>query len=85
MLIKVKATLHGLYRGQKIRPVADVNLHLIPDTLVYQRPAPNDAGISVRADKNIPLGAISIVLDCSGSMGRPQGQNAAATTTLWSF
>jgi hypothetical protein len=63
-----KATLVGLYRGQRIHQDAELRLHLGADTIVTKQPPPNDAAIAVQADEDIPRGAVAIILDYSGSM-----------------
>jgi hypothetical protein len=64
-----QATLELLYRGRWIKPHVNINLHLGADTIVNQHPRPEGAGIAIRAEENIPRGAVAIVLDYSGSMG----------------
>src|SRR5262249_17817211 len=63
---KSKATLACIYRGQRID--SDIALQLWkPDVVVNQFP-PEKAGVAFRLDRDFDYGAISFVLDCSGSM-----------------
>jgi hypothetical protein len=70
-----KAVLHVLYRGQKdsLRKETAINLYRTPDVLVHEYPVPKDAKVAIRVDEVAVKGAIVFVLDCSGSMGTPQG------------
>src|SRR5262249_54103108 len=61
------ATLHGRYRGQRIAHKILLK-QPAPDTIVYRYPRPATAGVAVRLDEGFNYGAVSIVLDCSGSM-----------------
>ena len=69
-------TVEGFFRGRTFSCKTDVRLHLLPE-IVAIGPAPADpplAGLAVRADDAVirrfgmGTGAITIVLDCSGSM-----------------
>ncbi len=67
--------LRGYYRGQWLRGETLVQLDRAPvRTLVWTEPAA-DAGFAVRADDNLNLGAIAIVLDYSGSMAQKTDGN----------
>src|SRR5262249_55780617 len=66
---KAAAVLEGVYRGQQITPTMPIHLHIGADTIVRHRPPPPVAKIAARADEDVPLGTLTIVLDCSGSMG----------------
>ncbi len=64
---KLAVRLHTYYRGQhRIRELP--LLRGLPDTIVRQVPAPDKAALAVRMDSAFDYGAISIVLDNSGSM-----------------
>src|SRR5262249_32584681 len=69
-----KVKLRGLYRGQPIEVQTGVSIQRVPDTVVYQHPVGVDCGVAVRAHKDIHerfgrgKGALTIVLDISGSM-----------------
>jgi hypothetical protein len=65
-----KATLRGVFRGQRLDPETVLYLHQTPEIIAYKLPPPPVAGIAVRMDPRFTYGAISIVLDCSGSMGK---------------
>jgi hypothetical protein len=61
------ATLETFYRGQIIP--AEVKVAFEPPDLIVNRfPPPKQAGVAVQLDKDFTYGAISIMLDCSGSM-----------------
>src|SRR5262249_55403130 len=69
-------TVEGFFRGQRFARRTEVELHPVPDAVAVS-PAPPDpplASIAVRASDEIigrfgqGTGAITIVLDCSGSM-----------------
>lgn len=76
---KTSATLRGLYRGQRIEKATPINLHRLPETVVYSQPVMLKSGIAVRAAPQVHQqfapdnGAVAIVLDCSGSMGPKEG------------
>lgn len=76
---RTSATLRGIYRGQRIEKVTPINLHRLPETIVYQQPVTIRSGMAVRAAPQVHQqfapdnGAIAIVLDCSGSMGPKEG------------
>lgn len=59
--------LRAFYRGKVFEESQEL-VQVPPDTIVYHFPPPPKAGLVVRKDENFSVGAISIVLDCSGSM-----------------
>ena len=67
-------TLHGVFRGQQITETTRVGLHRLPNTVVYHWLPPQGGGLAVTADADMhkrfgpSSGAISIIVDCSGSM-----------------
>jgi hypothetical protein len=73
-------TLRALYRGQRLEQQTGIDLHPLPDRIVAHPPPPSHGSLAVRASPAIQQrfgasnGAIAIVLDCSGSMGPPQGE-----------
>jgi hypothetical protein len=69
------AELDMIFRGQPIKPKVSVTLHRGADVIVTQRPPPNDAAMWVQADKDIPRGAVAVLLDYSGSMNDPVNKN----------
>lgn len=79
-------TLEGIYRGQRIRRVIDVQLDTVPSTIVRQYAPPTTGTLAVRAGAGIAQqygasqGAVTFVLDCSGSMGPPVGQPVGSDT-----
>ncbi|MFO0947237.1 MAG: hypothetical protein U1D30_15050 [Planctomycetota bacterium] len=81
-------TLDGIYRGQRIRRVIDVQLDTIPSTILRQFAPPTTGTLAVRAGAGITQqygasqGAVTFVLDCSGSMGPPVGQPVDSNTKL---
>jgi hypothetical protein len=63
---KIPVKLHALYRGQ--HKVEELNVERPPpDVIVRYTPGPDKVGFAARMDK-MAYGAISIVLDTSGSM-----------------
>ena len=81
-----KLTLHGRFRGQHINSVVPIRLHLAANITRAHYPPPAKANVAVRA--NEPLhreygdgnGTVAVVLDCTGSMGPPEGSSFSATT-----
>ena len=67
-----EATFVCVYRGQQITSPQEVRF-CNPDTIVRHFP-PDKAGLAFRLDKGFDYGAISIVLDCSGSMNTRMGK-----------
>jgi hypothetical protein len=67
--------LHGFFRGQRLEATTPVDIYPVPDQITYQYPPPPRASIAVQAPKaaeeafGAGMGALAIVLDCSGSMG----------------
>jgi hypothetical protein len=74
---EAKATLKGVFRGQRIDHTTILKLLTTPEILVYKTPPPAAAGISLRLDPSFTYGAVSIVLDCSGSMNANLNGEAA--------
>ncbi len=78
-------TLRGLFRGQKFERVVDADLHEVPEVVASSRPRPPTGGVVVRADRTIferfgaGNGAVAVVLDASGTMGPPEGQEFGPT------
>jgi hypothetical protein len=62
------ATLHGIYRGQRIDETTILNLLAEPEIHVFKMPPPSDAGVSLRLEPGFTYGAVCLVLDCTGSM-----------------
>jgi hypothetical protein len=66
----------GFFRGRALDASTSVDFYAVPDRAAVSTPLPRDVGIAVRADVNARkrygygTGAVAIVLDCSGSMGR---------------
>lgn len=85
-VIETALTLHGLYRGQQIVCSMPVSLHRAADTLRSYYPAPHVGSVAVRAPDVLHRrygqgnGAVVVVLDCTGSMGPPDGQPYSPTT-----
>jgi hypothetical protein len=62
------ATLHGIFRGQRLDQTTVLNLLLEPEIHVIKVPPPNEAGVSLRLEPGFTYGAVCLVLDCTGSM-----------------
>jgi len=77
---------HGLFRGQRLQRETRIDLYPLPETTVFEQPAPARGGVAVRGDEEVIArfgasnGAIAIVLDCSGSMGPPAGEEYGPAT-----
>src|SRR5262249_25681886 len=68
--------LRGYYRGPWLQGETLVHLDRTPVRILAATEPTPDAGLAVRADDNLNLGAIAIVLDYSGSMGyTPDGKD----------
>ncbi len=71
--------VHGRFRGQVLKRETSVMLYPLAETIASHHPLPEMSGVAVRADEGIfkrfgeANGALAIVLDCSGSMGAPEG------------
>jgi hypothetical protein len=63
----VTVVFHSLYRGQHRTSELQL-LRAQPKVLIRNVPAPEKAGLAVRMDATFDYGAVSIVLDNSGSM-----------------
>ncbi len=73
------AQLKLFYRGRPVEPTTRLDLYLGADTVIFRHPPPPNARLAVRADEDIPRGAVAIVLDLSGSMESPVRGNAGPT------
>lgn len=68
--------LVGLFRGQKVglEHSTTIAMHLRPNVVISEAPTPGTAALYIRADKSLDLqfagknSALTIILDCSGSM-----------------
>ena len=66
----------GFFRGRTHDASTSVDFYAVPDRAAVSVAIPQHVGIAVRADANarkrygFGTGAVAIVLDCSGSMGR---------------
>jgi hypothetical protein len=75
-----KVIFHGLFRGQPLRLETRLLIHPVAETVVTSHPMPATASLAVRApreahaDLGTSRGALTIVLDCTGSMGPRKGQ-----------
>jgi len=69
----------GVYRGQIIHQSLPVGIHPLPELRHLQYPIPANASVAIRAAGPILQrfgtgnGAVAFVLDCTGSMGNPDG------------
>lgn len=83
---KTGVTLQGLYRGQKIAQPTNIDLFALANNIWYRQPLPPNGSIAVRSSLELQTrfgdsnATIAIVLDCSGSMGPPEGENYGPTT-----
>ena len=83
-LAETKLTVHGFFRGQVLQAEAPVRLHLRPEIAAVRHPRPDAAAVSLSTTDEIHRrfgegnGAVALVLDCSGSMGPPEGSDSAA-------
>ncbi len=81
-----KLTLHGRFRGQQITSLVPIRLHLTPDVTRASYAPPQKASVAIRADPSLHRkygdgnGSVAVVLDCTGSMGPPDGSTFSATT-----
>jgi len=72
--------VRGLFRGQRIVADTPVQLHPLPEIALVLPGTPNLGGIAVRAPKDMQVrfgaanAALTVVLDCSGSMAEPGGR-----------
>ena len=71
------AVLRFVYRGQREEMRTDIWINLAADTIVYRYPETDKAGIAVRADADVSQGALTILVDATGSM---HTKNAAGVT-----
>jgi hypothetical protein len=74
--------LRGLYRGQQIDRLVPVDLIPVPLVTYAEPPITLTAGVAVRGPKGYGEGngAVTVILDCSGSMGPPEGQRPTPET-----
>lgn len=78
--------VNALYRGQRIRATVPVGVYPRPGITVNDFPKPSLASIALRADPALlakygnATGTVVFVLDCSGSMGAPQGEEFGPKT-----
>ncbi len=69
-------TVAGFFRGRTLDASTPVDFYAVPDRAAVSVPLPQTVGLAVRADVRamkrygFGTGAVAIVLDCSGSMGR---------------
>ncbi len=62
------AVLRFVYRGQREEMHTDIWINLAADTIVFRYPETDKAGIAVRADEDVSQGALTILVDATGSM-----------------
>jgi hypothetical protein len=76
----------GRFRGQQITRQTLIDLYPTPDSILYRYPLPLTGSVAVRATEELrqvygaSSGSVVFVLDCSGSMGPPEGQAWGPTT-----
>ncbi|HEY8504361.1 MAG TPA: vWA domain-containing protein, partial [Gemmataceae bacterium] len=77
--VEKKVTVRALFRGQWVTAELPVRIYPAPEVTVNHFPRPRRASLAVRASPELLRrygsggGAVTIVLDCSGSMGPPEG------------
>lgn len=82
-------SIECLFRGQKVKQITDIQLHPLAQMIKVSHPLPVMASVAVRSPKPVQevwgfsTGHVAIVLDCSGSMGPPEGVTDLANTK-WS-
>ena len=80
----VKLAVHGYFRGQWLKSETEIKLNRTPELIVARATPPNDAAVAVRAGDDLDVGAISIVLDFSGSMSAlPPGPDGKPRPDDW--
>jgi hypothetical protein len=85
-VVPATVTVRGLYRGQRLEKPTRLDLYPLADTIVYRQPLPRTGSVTVRGERDelaqfgLSTGSLAIVLDCSGSMGPPEGQAWGPTT-----
>jgi hypothetical protein len=78
----------ALYRGARLAQAQTVELHPAAEAVQVVHPPMRSAAVAIRSsprlleEHGVARGALAIVLDCSGSMGPPQGQ-AMTEQTRW--
>jgi hypothetical protein len=78
---KAPVQLTGFFRGRTTEKTIPVEFHRLPDRVIASAPPLESTAIAVRADPRIRarygygVGAVAIVLDCSGSMGPVDRKN----------
>ncbi len=84
--IRGEIVARALFRGQLLEQRLPIAVHRIADTTVNTFPPPRLASVAVRATDEVVRrygasnGTVAIVLDCSGSMGAPPGQEFSQDT-----
>ncbi|WP_439630160.1 hypothetical protein [Gemmata sp.] len=75
-----RVAVHALFRGQRIAGTLPVTVYPRPVVAENEFPPPRRASLAVRAPQGLiekygaATGAVAFVLDCSGSMGAPEGE-----------
>lgn len=79
-------SVRGLFRGQQLAITTPVELYAAAETTAAVLPLPQRGSLAVRADARLQEqfgqahGTIVVVLDCSGSMGPPNGESFGKAT-----
>jgi hypothetical protein len=79
-------TVKAFFRGRQISQLVPIAVYPSADRMLVDYPQPQTARLAVVASQDVQQqlgsgrGAVSIVLDASGSMGPPAGQEMTATT-----
>lgn len=78
-VVNTSLEVTGLYRGQIIKQLLPVSVYLLPELRSNEYPIPANASVAIRAAGPVierygaGNGALAFVLDCTGSMGNPEG------------
>ena len=68
--------MNGYFRGQPLESTTQIRFERTPVTIYRRYDPPVEARFAVRANDDLLLGAIAIVLDFSGSMADVAGKGA---------
>lgn len=84
--VRSRVAVHALFRGQRVTNTLPVTVYPRPVITVNEFPPPRRASLAIRATPGVnekygaATGAVVFVLDCSGSMGAPEGEEFGPAT-----
>ncbi|MFO0824604.1 MAG: vWA domain-containing protein [Gemmataceae bacterium] len=84
--VRTGVAVHALFRGQRITNTLPVAVYPRPILTENEFPSPARASVALRAPPDVinkfgaSTGSVVFVLDCSGSMGAPDGEQFGPTT-----